>query len=107
MITAQEASKLYEDSGAKVTDFMKYTVEPMIRAAAESGKDHVFLYAGTAKWWKIVPAPLFYQQLIDKLIELGFFAKWTADGQPYVPRGLSDDDGNGPLHTNFGIMIRW
>ena len=82
MITAQEARKLYEDSGAKVTDFMKYTVEPMIRNAAESGKDRVFLCAGSDERWKIVHAPVFYQQLIDKLVELGFSAKWTVNGQP-------------------------
>lgn len=32
---------------------------------------------------------------------------WESESESYVPRGLADDDGDGPSYTNYGIRITW
>ena len=45
---------------------------------------------------------------MDKLKALGYVVTWQgAYGESYVPRGLADDDGNGPKHINYGMTVGW
>lgn len=49
----------------------------------------------------------FQQRVIDALQKNGFSAKMEIYDEGYVPRGLADDDGNGPIYQNYALTIRW
>lgn len=107
MISAAEAKAIYDASGAEVDNYLQYQVGPKIKKSAESGKRQLFHIISAEETWKtIVPTPI-QMQMVAKLESLGYRAAFGRDGDPYVPRGLADDDGNGPKHTNYGITISW
>jgi hypothetical protein len=109
MITAKEAKELYDKSGQEVADFLKHSVEQAVVKAAEGGKRQVFIHLGSVKQFEYLDrtiTPL--QQAVEwKLKELGYRADIKLDGDKYVPRGLADDNGNGPTIQNYGIQISW
>lgn len=109
MITAKEAKELYDQSGTEVTDFLKHKVEINVVSAAKSGKRYVFIHLGSKGMFDHIDqliTPL-QKAAVEKLQELGYRARIVLDGDSYVPRGLADDDGNGPKHINYGIQIGW
>lgn len=109
MITAKEALELYDASGAEVNLFLKHSVESEVIKAAKGEKRTVFIHLDALAPFDHLDqrtTPL-QRAIVAKLISLGYRAKIRLDGAPYVPRGLADDDGDGPSHTNFGIEIGW
>ena len=46
-------------------------------------------------------------RIIARLHDFGLEASWYRDNDSYVPRGLADDDGQGPAYSNYGIQIGW
>ena len=109
MITAKEAKQLYDQSGAEVEQFLKSEVEKKVADAASRGKRFTFICLGTIGPYEYVEhklTPLNWA-VVERLAELGYHARVTLDGDKYVPRGLADDDGNGPSHQNYGIQIGW
>ena len=109
MITAQEAKQLYDESGAEVEQFLKHSVEQNVSNAAKGGKCDVFIHLGSVKQFEYLDhtiTPL-QQAVADKLKTLGYRADIKLDGDKYVPRGLADDNGNGPTIQNYGIQIGW
>ena len=109
MITAKEAKELYDQSGTEVDRYLKYTVEPEVMKAAKAGKREVIIDLGAADPYVSIFSLITPLQsaVVTKLLELGYHAIVESYGDPYVPCGLADDDGNGPKHRNFGIKIRW
>jgi hypothetical protein len=109
MIDAKEARQLYDESGAEVEHFLKHKVEIHIVSAAKSGKRQVQIHIGTTGPYEYVDQKItpLERAILDKLIDLGYVAKIGNYGDDYVPRGLADDDGGGPKHTNYGFMISW
>ena len=109
MITAKEAKTLYDESGAEVEQFLKHTVEPEVTKAAKGGKRQVMIHLGNVPPFNYVYSTLTPLQtaVVDKLKGLGYRAEIKAYGEKYVPRGLADDDGNGPQHQNYGIQLNW
>lgn len=110
MITAAEAKQLVETS-AKNVERLLAAIEPKIREAAEKGERSVFIYEQelwSAEEYKPQPTPL-QQRVMAELEKYprSFGVRFTSDDHTYVPRGLQDDDGNGPVHTNWGIKISW
>jgi hypothetical protein len=109
MITAKEAKKLYDESGAEVDHFLKHTVEINVVSAAKSGKRYATVHLGTVPQFEYlhqVITPL-QHAVVDKLKELGYQAAIKLDGEQYVPRGWADDDGNGRTVQNYQIVISW
>ena len=109
MITAAEAKALYDESGQEVDNFLKSAVEPLIVSSAKSGKRSTMMYLDTIESFHYLGnhvTPL-HCRVADKLKELGYTAEIRLYGDKYVPAGLRDDDGNGPLHQNYGIHIGW
>ena len=108
MISASEAKALYDDSGAEVDEYLRYKIEPEVKAAATQGARKVFHYLGSRNvFTHPQPDPL-HLHIIEKLRELGYAALWMdSEGESYVPRGLADDNGNGPQYQNYGILISW
>ncbi len=109
MITAKEAKQLYDESGAEVALYLKSNVEFEVTNAAKSGKRHVEILIGTTGPYEYVDQKItpLEKAVITKLKELGYTAKIENYGDKYVPRGLADDDGNGPSHRNYGFIIGW
>ena len=106
MISAKEAKALYDASGAE-SDAMLATLEPYIIAAAKEGKQHCFVLIGSEEAWKTIKVTPIQHQVCDKLNKLGFRVSISKHGSGYVPRGLADDDGNGPKYENYGYCIGW
>ena len=109
MITAKEAKQLYDESGAEVEQFLKNEVEKRVTDAAKGGKRFVFIHLGSVKQFEYLDRTItpLQQAVADKLKTLGYRADIKLDGESYVPRGLADDDGNGPKIQNYGIQISW
>ena len=108
MISAEEAKALYDASGEEVEAFLKSAVEPKVVEAARAGKRKVFIFVGGEPTYGIENArqPV-HDAAIVKLKKLNYGVSWGADGEAYVPRGLADDDGNGPAYINYGIHVGW
>lgn len=108
MISAAEAKVLYDDSGVEVDKYLQYKIEPEIKAAATQGARKVFHYLGSRDVFTHPrPDPL-QLRIIEKLRELGYAVRWLdSEGDGYVPRGLADDEGKGPVHYNYGVQINW
>lgn len=109
MITASEAKELYDQSGAEVAGFLKGSVEPIVIETARGGKRVGYVLLGSLGWYDhldqvVTPVG---KAAVEKLVALGYTAKIVKYGESYVPRGLADDDGNGPFYTNYGIQIEW
>jgi hypothetical protein len=109
MITAKEAKELYDQSGQEVEDFLKFNVEKEVVKSAEGGKRQVFIHLGSVKQFEYLDRTItpLQQAVADKLKTLGYRADIKLDGDKYVPRGLADDNGNGPTIQNYGIQISW
>ena len=109
MITANEAKQLYDESGHEVEQFLKNEVEKKVTDAAKGGKRHVFIHMGAVNQFEYLDRTItpLQQAVADKLKTLGYRADFKLDGDKYVPRGLADDDGNGPKIQNYGIQISW
>lgn len=107
MLTAQEAKELYDKSGQEVEDWIKYNVEKEVIKAAESGKKCTQILLCSIESYMNYTATALQQGVLDKLHSLGYRVSIAKSGSPYVPRGLSDDAGNGPMHTNVVMNIGW
>ena len=47
-------------------------------------------------------------ELLKKLLQShGYSVSYQEYGEAYVPRGLSDDYGDGPSYRNYGFVITW
>jgi hypothetical protein len=108
MISAKEANALYDQSGAEVDAFMARDIEPVVTAAASTGKQTIFIYRGSEEGYKSPRQPDAVESAaITRLLELGYAAVWKSrEGAGYVPRG-ADGAGNGPIFFNYGIQISW
>jgi len=107
MIDAKQAKQLYDESGVEVQTFLTHTVEKKVKDAAESGKRFVFICLGAEPVYHNVQPDNIQKAAMEELKKLGYKVVFQRDGESYVPRGLADDDGNGPSHTNYGIQISW
>jgi hypothetical protein len=109
MITAKEAKELYDQSGQEVEDFLKHNVEQVVWKSATGGKRQAFIHLGSVKQFEYLDRTItpLQQAVADKLKTLGYRADIKLDGDKYVPRGLADDNGNGPTIQNYGIQISW
>lgn len=116
MITAKEALELTRVSETHIAKCMN-VLDQNIREAAKDGI-RVFRTSNTTAFGgeslggslgpceKISVTP-FQQRVIDALQKNGFSARMEIYGERYVPRGLADDDGNGPIYQNYALTIRW
>ena len=107
MLSAKEAREIVENSDVEVLKSLKMFDE-QIRYAAAQGKREYFYRMGAVEMFLGMTAlkPLTVS-VIAKLEALGYGVKYTFYGDSYVPRGLADDDGNGPEYTNYGIIVGW
>ena len=109
MINAKEAKALYDKSGQEVADYLKHTVEKEVTRAATLGKRKVYIDLGSTRFSSEMTDKITTVDLgvVEKLRELGYVVSIAQDGESYVPGGLADDDGDGPLYTDYGFHISW
>ena len=107
MITAKEAKQLYEDSGAEVEAYLADKFDNQIRKAAKDGKTSYFHHITAVNTRDPSSAGQLEIKVMARLRELGYSVVWYRDPDTYVPRGLADDDGTGPLYSNVGLMVTW
>lgn len=114
MITAQEARDLLAQADETV-NFYLVKVDAIVKKALAANKRSAFLYVEDL-WNAFDHFDAHYAEpslsqaaVMRKLKTLGYGVTFGADEEmePYVPRGLADDDGNGPLYNNIGITIKW
>lgn len=106
MINAIQARELVAASGVEADAVLK-TLEPLITAAAKEGKRELFYFLDAERTFNNLPSTPLNKMVLSKLGTLGFNANISWNGDSYVPRGLADDVGDGPLHKNYGYLIRW
>lgn len=106
MISAKEAKELYDLSGVEVEEYLA-KIEPKIIEAAKSGKRSIEIDCGCERTYAVLEKTQFDRSLLSKLGSLGYTAKKSWISGPYVPRGLADESGNGPMHVNVGYIISW
>lgn len=107
MITAQKAREMYEKSNARVVKYLDCEIEPLILKAVEGGKCQCMIHIGATPTYQTVQADPFQQKVMEELRKIGYKTKFGSYGDKYVPRGLADDEGNGPDHRNYGFEISW
>jgi hypothetical protein len=109
MINAKEAEALYDKSGHAIDNYIKLKVEPVVIKAANDGNRTVFIHvcATEFEFEMRVKITSVHLGVVEKLNELGYVVSIGQDGDSYVPRGLADDDGDGPAYTNYGFHISW
>ena len=107
MITAKEAKALYDASDAEAKGLMK-SFESRIIEAAKSGKQWVIVFIDSHPTTKTPQPDSLQKRVMELLNELGYVSRWVAQyDDPYIPLGLMDDYGNGPMYINCGIHIGW
>lgn len=111
MITAAEAREIREHSSVRVQEILSQ-LEPDIRASAEKGLSELACYSVRELWTSVEAyngrhATALQSRVMTELKELGYGVTFAPHGDQYVPRGLADDDGNGPSYQNWCIIIRW
>jgi hypothetical protein len=108
-ITATEAKEIVLSSAAEVDRLMPI-LDKAIRAAAEDGHRKLLCYREvpweSAEDYMPVATSKLQERLIERLCALGFFACVVSD-HSYIPPGLQDSDGNGPVHTNRVLKVSW
>lgn len=105
MISAVEARALYDRVGEESKKLLN-DIDHRITKVAVSRCTTFFLLDCEETFRHVEPTPV-QARVMEELKELGFSVTFGKDGEPYVPRGLSDDNGNGPKHINYGFHIKW
>lgn len=107
MIDAKEARELYEQTGANVQEYLDNTIEPRVKEAIELGRTQCEVLVDAKETYRRIEPDTFDKQVITKLKALGYTVSFGFYGDTYVPRGLADDNGEGPVHRNVGFIIGW
>lgn len=106
MISAKEALELYNNSLYTLQRYLEDNFHSGIRQAAMDGKKQYFHCIDCCSSTLPKMSDLEYK-VVGELQKLGYKVNYTFYGDKYVPRGLADDDGNGPEHQNYGILVSW
>ena len=107
MLSAKEAIEIVNNSDAEVLKSLKMFDE-QVRYYSAKGERKYFYDMGSTEACLALPTlkPLAVS-VMSRLKVLGYSVEYCFYGDSYVPRGLADDDGNGPSYKNYGILVRW
>lgn len=111
MISAAEALELSNKAKTRVEydTFLTKTIEPAIKKEADLGRKEVFIKTDTILSYASfeLPSDGIERYAYDILNELGYKVTYTTQGPKYVPRGMSDDYGNGQEYIDIGLRVTW
>lgn len=112
MITANEAVALYDLSEAKVNTIMSQ-IDYEICTLAAAGK-RIYECQIDGLWDSVLEYTAYDTQktkvqedVSKKLAALGYRVHFGRCGPSYVPRGLQDDNFEGPKYVNLGLVVYW
>lgn len=108
-ITAAEVRDLCRNSQVAAEQFLKQIEQKIVDAAkANQGSYMHHIDAIDVSFNTRLPElePKL-KNACEILKRLGYQVSYTVYGDRYVPRGLQDDDGNGPMYQNCGLKISW
>ena len=106
MLSAKEALELYNSSLHTLQKYLDENFHSGIRQAAMNGARQYIHHMGAEE--HILPelTPL-EKKALEELGKLGYTHQYIFYGERYVPRGLADDNGDGPGYKNYGIVVKW
>lgn len=107
MITAKDALELYEKSGAEVQSLLDQKIHPFVEDAATRGKRTCNVHIGSVELYRNMEPTATENAAVEKLKSMGYTVWIAKYGESYVPRGLQNDDGDGPKYRNYGFIIGW
>ena len=111
MITAARAKENVILSKANLQKYFE-KIDGFIEKASLAGKSSVELCGILEltelklEYMDLKATPL-QQRIIDELVSIGYNASVIRSGASYVPIGVQDDDGEGPVYINYAILVRW
>ena len=109
-ITAKEALDLYETSDVAAKPILD-KLDADIRQAAAAGKRELICTGKKLTEIAVTNTPVepnaLQAKVIAELKRAKFRVKWGQIGEPFVPKALQTDNGDGPLHANWGISMEW
>lgn len=106
MISAKDAKKLYDATGAEVDEYLLNNVEPAVIKAAKDGKREVTVLLGILEYFEgrdFVISPL-QANVTAKLRNLGYVVNISWIAEAYLKENMFTD---GPVHRNYGYVIKW
>lgn len=106
-MNVSEARDITKNSRALAEDYLKDFIYPKIKSSANNGKFSCFFFIGSQERYRHIHVEQKIESAIEILKQSGYNVKLDYNGFSYVPRGLSDDDGNGPKYTSYGLHIDW
>ena len=113
MITSEKALQLVRTSAVHIADILLEIDKQITDAATRGQRKYVCFIDGL---WGSIPTEQFSanhplsvdQRLVaEQLWDCGFVVELDIIGSAYVPKGLSDDFGDGPLFVNVCLTISW
>lgn len=107
MISAKEALELYNISLHTLQKYLYENFHSQIRQASMAGKREYKHNIGSTDSHFVPSVSNLEVKVIEELRKYGYIVDLRFYGDSYVPRGLADDDGNGPIYKNYGIMVKW
>lgn len=106
--TAEMARKATDAPAVEAKNTVIRNIEPAIKKQAQKGIGWEFFHIGCKTDSQALPELSAVNQEIKNLLEKnGYQVRKTINGNYYVPRGLQDDNGDGPEHVNYGLLIEW
>lgn len=108
-ITAREARERANLSEVAAQKWLK-SIEPQIMKAADSNEFSLTFHLDCVDVTFSQRLPDLKPEIkgaVSMLKDMGYNVRYTVYGDRYVPRGLQDDDGKGPMHQNSGLIISW
>lgn len=109
MLTASQARGLSAESGLQVERILSL-LDASIKETATGGRRSYSAYKEVPWQSEELYTPVTISPIQAKIIArlklLGFTAEMRTDNA-YVPVGLADDKGNGPLYSNRVLKIGW
>lgn len=106
MLTAKEALEIYNSSLHTLEKYLNDNFHSGIRQAASNGLRR-YVHGMGAEEHRLPELSALEKKALEELGKLGYCAQYLFYGEAYVPRGLADDEGNGPSYRNYGIVVTW
>lgn len=108
-ISARDAHARANQSEVAAQKWLKL-IEPLIIKAADANEFSIMHHLDTidvsfgARLPDLEPK---IKGAVSMLREMGYNVTYAVYGDRFVPRGLQDDDGNGPMYQSIGLKISW
>ena len=108
-ISAKDARERANQSEIAAQKWLK-NIEPQIIKAADANEFRFTFHMDAVDVTFAARLPDLPPQIKHAIVileHLGYGVNYCTYGERYVPRGLQDEAGEGPLYQNIGLVISW